>query len=104
MQAKAIMIAGFVLAGSALPALAITAIANGRTFERPLLENDTQVLGVLFLTLMLIFHTDSSDNKCLKTFYNIVPSLLLCYFVPSLLGTVRCPPTPPHARRTTEQG
>ncbi|MEM7359786.1 MAG: DUF819 family protein [Pseudomonadota bacterium] len=37
--------------------------------------------------LALVFKTSSSDNPRLKRFYSIIPMLLLCYFLPSLLNT-----------------
>jgi uncharacterized membrane protein len=37
--------------------------------------------------LAFVFKTSSSDNPRLKKFYGIVPMLLLCYFLPSLLNT-----------------
>lgn len=52
-----------------------------------LFTNDAVVLGLLMLILAVIFKTSSSDNPKLKKFYGIVPMLLLCYFVPSLLTT-----------------
>lgn len=52
-----------------------------------LFTNDAVVLGLLMLILAVIFYTSNSDNPKLKKFYGIVPMLLLCYFVPSLLTT-----------------
>lgn len=52
-----------------------------------LFTNDAVVLGLLMLILAVIFKTSNSDNPKLKKFYSIVPMLLLCYFVPSLLTT-----------------
>ena len=37
--------------------------------------------------LAFVFRTSSSSNPSLKKFYGIVPMLLLCYFLPSLLNT-----------------
>jgi len=36
------------------------------------------------LILWAIFSTESSEHPCCKAFYNVVPSLLMCYFVPGL--------------------
>lgn len=52
-----------------------------------LFTNDAVILGLLMLILAVIFHTSSSSNPKLKKFYAVVPMLLLCYFVPSLLTT-----------------
>lgn len=51
----------------------------------PLLQGDAAVLGLLAATLGLIFWT-SGHPKC-QGFYRYVPSLLLCYFIPSLYNT-----------------
>lgn len=53
----------------------------------PLLTNDAVIFGLLMVILALIFYTASSSHPFWKRFYSIVPSLLLCYFIPSLLNT-----------------
>ena len=50
-----------------------------------LIVDDAVVLGLLIACLGLIFYT--AQLKSLKTFYKIVPALLLCYLIPSLLST-----------------
>jgi uncharacterized membrane protein len=52
-----------------------------------LVTNDAVVLGILVVILAVIFATSSSSDPRLKKFYRYVPALLLCYFVPGLLGT-----------------
>lgn len=52
-----------------------------------LLTNDAAVLGLLLATLGIIFATASSARPGWQRFYRVVPSLLLCYFVPSLYAT-----------------
>lgn len=52
----------------------------------PLLPKDTVIFGILCVVLMLIFYT--SKQKSFEKFYKIVPALLLCYFVPSILSSV----------------
>ena len=52
----------------------------------PLITNDAVVLGVLLAILALVFRTSSSTHPFWRRFYTIVPSLLLCYFLPSLLS------------------
>lgn len=57
-------------------------------FAAPVFTNDAVVLGILLLTLALIFVTSSSDNPTWQKFYTFVPSLLLCYFVPSIFNSL----------------
>mgnify|MGYP006278408351 FL=1 len=52
-----------------------------------LITNDAVVLGILMVILTFVFRTSHSDHPGWKRFYTYVPSLLLCYFIPSLLGT-----------------
>jgi len=52
-----------------------------------LITNDAVVLGLLLAILGLVFYTSSSQHAGLKKFYSVVPMLLLCYFLPSLLNT-----------------
>lgn len=53
-----------------------------------LFTNDAVVLGVLIALLALIFHTSSLKNKFWTRFYKVVPALLLCYFLPSVLNSL----------------
>lgn len=53
----------------------------------PLITNDAVVLGILITILGLIFITSSSEKPFFKKFYSVIPSVLLCYFVPALLNT-----------------
>ena len=52
-----------------------------------LINNDAVALGVLLALLALIFYTSNSSNSFFKKFYGVIPMLLLCYFLPSLLTT-----------------
>ena len=54
----------------------------------PLITNDAVVLGLLVTILALIFRTSSSDHPFWRRFYTFVPSLLLCYFIPSLFNSL----------------
>lgn len=54
----------------------------------PLITNDAIVLGLLLALLAIIFTTSHSDNPGWKKFYRFVPSLLLCYFIPSIFTTL----------------
>ena len=53
--------------------------------ERPIFTNDMVVFGILVLVLALIFYTSSLQGKYWKSFYIIIPSLLLCYVIPAIL-------------------
>ncbi|MCC5920662.1 MAG: DUF819 family protein [Cyclobacteriaceae bacterium] len=52
-----------------------------------LITNDAVVLGLLIATLALVFYTSSLESAGWKKFYTYVPSLLLCYFIPSLYNS-----------------
>lgn len=52
-----------------------------------LIKNDAVVLGVLLALLAAIFYTSNSSKPFFKKFYSVIPMLLLCYFLPSLLTT-----------------
>lgn len=54
----------------------------------PVFTNDAIVLGILFAILAFVFKTSHSSNPFWKKFYTYVPSLLLCYFIPSLLNSM----------------
>lgn len=55
---------------------------------QPLITNDAVVLGILATILAFIFYTSSLKSKGWKTFYTYIPSILLCYFIPSVLSTL----------------
>ena len=69
---------------SRIPLLASAAPQPATT--APLISNDAVVLGILLLVLALVFKTHQHDR--FKKFYRYVPALLLCYFVPGILGTL----------------
>lgn len=52
-----------------------------------LITNDAVVLGLLALILGFVFHTSHSDHPGWQKFYRYVPSVLLCYFIPSLFNS-----------------
>ncbi|MBX0332674.1 DUF819 family protein [Pontibacter sp. HSC-14F20] len=58
------------------------------TATAPLITNDAVVLGILIVILAIIFKTSSSERTVFKKFYSVVPSLLLCYLIPSLLNSL----------------
>lgn len=56
-----------------------------KRLHRPTFVSDKVVFGLLMLVLALIFYTSHKQTKFWKTFYMIVPALLLCYLVPAIL-------------------
>ncbi|TNE73068.1 DUF819 family protein [bacterium] len=56
--------------------------------QEPLITNDAVVLGILMAILAFVFKTSSSENPFFKKFYTYVPSVLMCYFLPSVLNSL----------------
>lgn len=54
----------------------------------PLITNDATVLGILMIILGLVFYTAQSPHAFWRKFYSVIPALLLCYFLPSLLNSL----------------
>ena len=54
----------------------------------PVITNDAVVLGILFIILAFVFITSHSSRPFWKKFYKYIPSLLLCYFLPSILNSL----------------
>ena len=54
----------------------------------PLITNDAIAFGLLMITLAVIFATSNSTQPFWKKFYIFIPSLLLCYFIPSIYSTL----------------
>ena len=52
-----------------------------------LVTNDAVVLGILMAILAFIFYTSGSKISFWNKFYRIIPSILLCYFIPALFNT-----------------
>ena len=50
-----------------------------------LVTNDAVVFGLLIAILGFVFWSSKSENAGWRRFYKVVPMLLLCYFLPSLL-------------------
>ncbi|MDX1617331.1 MAG: DUF819 family protein, partial [Balneolaceae bacterium] len=61
---------------------------NGLIIAAPLFTNDAVVLGILLLILAAIFITAHSKHPFWQKFYTFIPSLLLCYFVPSIFNSL----------------
>lgn len=60
------------------------ASADSDTFE-PLIKNDAVVFGILMGILALVFWTSGLENRFWQRLYRVIPVLLWCYFLPSLL-------------------
>jgi len=56
--------------------------------SQALITNDAVVLGMLLAMLAFVFTTHSSQSNFWKRFYGIVPSIFVCYFLPSLFATL----------------
>ena len=54
----------------------------------PLFTNDAVVLGILLGILSFVFLTGRSEHPFWKKFYKYVPTLLLCYFIPSIFNSL----------------
>lgn len=52
-----------------------------------LITNDAVVLGLLAVILGGVFWASSLSHPWVKRFFTVIPALLLCYFLPSLLTT-----------------
>lgn len=56
--------------------------------HRPLFTNDAIVFGILISILAFVFTTSKSKNPSWKKFYKYIPTLLLCYFIPSIFNSL----------------
>ncbi len=54
----------------------------------PLITNDAIVFGLLVSILAIVFITSNSKHKTFERFYKFIPSLLLCYFIPSIFNSL----------------
>ena len=54
----------------------------------PLFTNDAIVFGILISVLAFVFTTSNSENPFWKKFYKYIPTLLLCYFIPSIFNSL----------------
>ncbi len=80
--AFAILGVGLILPGSSV--MAAGPEASGQVTP-PLVTSDAVVLGMLMMILGFVFWSSSSSFAPFRAFYRIVPMLLMCYFLPSLL-------------------
>ncbi|MDA9558022.1 DUF819 family protein [Vibrio sp.] len=53
-----------------------------------MITNDAVILGILTLMLAVILKTSQSSSRFFLRFYNFVPNILLCYFIPSFFNSV----------------
>jgi uncharacterized membrane protein len=62
-------------------------LAAGPTSEvnEAFIQNDAVIAGILLAILGFVFWSSNHENRIFKAFYKVVPMLLLCYFLPSLL-------------------
>ncbi|WP_213004046.1 DUF819 family protein [Parahaliea maris] len=63
------------------------ASAGADLTQLPLIQSDAVTLGLLALCLGLVFYTENSKHPACVRFYRYVPSLLICYLLPSILNT-----------------
>lgn len=54
----------------------------------PLITNDAVVFGLLMSILAFVFATSASKRPFWTKFYRIVPSVLLCYFIPAVFNSL----------------
>ncbi|WP_206484201.1 DUF819 family protein [Thalassotalea sp. G2M2-11] len=64
-----------------------TEVATEASQHTPLITNDATILGILAIMLGWVFYTSHSQSAFWKKFYGVVPAVLLCYFLPSLLNS-----------------
>jgi uncharacterized membrane protein len=69
----------------ASPSWAAGPAAGGEASPPPLIQSDAVLLGILLVMLGAIFWSSNSQLRFFRLFYSVVPMLLLCYFLPSLL-------------------
>ncbi len=53
-----------------------------------LITSEAVTVGILALSLGLVFYTSNSSHSFWRGFYKYVPALLLCYFIPAIFNTV----------------
>lgn len=54
----------------------------------PFITKDTIVFGLLMMCLALVFYSSSMKEGFWSKFYKIVPALLMCYLLPSILSSL----------------
>lgn len=54
----------------------------------PIFTDNFVVFGILMILLAFVFYTSSSQSTFWKKFYTVMPSLLMCYLLPSILSSL----------------
>ncbi|PPK93552.1 putative membrane protein [Nonlabens xylanidelens] len=54
----------------------------------PMITDDKIVFGLLMMCLALVFYSSSLEKGFWSKFYKIVPALLMCYLLPSILSSL----------------
>lgn len=65
----------------------MNSILDSLSFQDTVFKDDTIVTGVLALLLAFVFYTSSKGHGFWARFYKVVPALLMCYFLPSILNS-----------------
>ncbi|WP_335966225.1 DUF819 family protein [Galbibacter sp. PAP.153] len=55
--------------------------------DSPVFSNDTIVFGIIMLCLGFVFYTSAIKTGFWNKFYKVVPSVLMCYLLPSLFNS-----------------
>ncbi|MFN3782963.1 MAG: DUF819 domain-containing protein [Spirosomataceae bacterium] len=55
----------------------------------PFITNDAVLLGILIGIIWLVFVAANSSNPLLIKIFKVVPPILLCYFIPSVLNSLQ---------------
>lgn len=72
--------------GASVAESATKAASDGHGADfTPMISNDAVIFGLLMAILGILFYASSSKHPKVKFFFKVVPMLLLCYFLPSLL-------------------
>lgn len=58
-----------------------------KLLPEPFITDDTVIFGLLALSLGFVFYTSAIKTGFWKKFYSIVPGVLMCYLLPSLLAS-----------------
>ncbi len=53
-----------------------------------MIQSDFQLFGILTLILGVIFYTSGLSTSFWRRFYQVLPVMMACYFLPSLLNTL----------------
>lgn len=56
--------------------------------QPPLITDDKVVFGLLMICLALVFYSASLQKGFWSKFYKVVPALLICYLLPSILSSL----------------